>query len=58
MSRCAPSIFHWTGGGGGYDPEAVYNLILKIMSQKLCYRYNRNIFETAFMCIQIKLHVL
>jgi hypothetical protein len=23
---CAPRIFPWGGGGGGADPEAIYNL--------------------------------
>ena len=39
------------------DPEAIYNLrlILKIMLQKLCHKYNSNIklFVTAFIYIQI-----
>ena len=39
-------------GGGGAEPEAIYKscLILKIMLQKPCHKYNCNItlFVTAF----------
>jgi hypothetical protein len=46
--------FSLGGGGGGADPEAVYNLclILNIMLQKSC-TYNITLSATAFIYIQI-----
>jgi hypothetical protein len=52
-SSSAPRIFRWGGGG---DPEAIYNLILKIMLQKSC-KYNITLSATAFIYIRIWLHV-
>jgi hypothetical protein len=53
--------FSLGGGGGGADPEAIYNLclILKTMLQKSCHKCNCNItrFATAFIYTQIKLQV-
>jgi hypothetical protein len=43
------------GGGGGADPGAIYNvcLILKIVLQKPCCKYNITLSATAFMYTRI-----
>jgi hypothetical protein len=52
LSRCAPRIFRW--GGGGLT-VMLYKIcfILKIMLQKSCCKYNITLFATAFIYIQI-----
>jgi hypothetical protein len=56
QNQYAPRIFPW--GEGAY-PEAIHNLrvILKIIMYKSCCKYNITLFATAFICIQLKLHV-
>jgi hypothetical protein len=46
-------------GGGGADPEAMYNicLILKIMLQKSFCEYNITLSATVFVYVRIQLHV-
>jgi hypothetical protein len=41
------------GGGGTGAPEAIYNLclILKIVLQKSCCKYNTTLPATSFICI-------
>jgi hypothetical protein len=57
-SGAHPEFFLGCGGVGGWvgaDPEAIYKicLILKIVLQKSCYKYNISLFATAFMYIRI-----
>jgi len=51
-------IFFWGGGGGGGgggDPEAIHNLILKIISKKSYREYKSNItlFAKQFIYVQM-----
>jgi hypothetical protein len=47
--------FFLLGGGGRVDPDGVYNLclIMRIVLQKSCFKYNVALSETVFVYIRI-----